>query len=37
MVEILLAFPASEATIAAVNAAKATPFIPGGSKFMRVG
>ena len=37
IVDMLFAFPAKEATIAAVSAAKATPFNPGGSKFIKVG
>ncbi len=34
---MLFALPASDATIAAVNAAKATPFKPAGNKFINVG
>ena len=37
LVEILFAFPASDATMAAVNAANATPFRPAGNRFIRVG
>ena len=37
MVEILLAFPAKEATTAAVNAANDNPFNPVGSKFNKTG
>ena len=37
MVDILFALPASEATIAAVSAAKATPFNPAGNRFINVG
>ena len=33
---MLFAFPASDATIAAVNAAKATPFNPAGNRFIRL-
>jgi len=35
--EMLFAFPANDATIAAVNAANATPFKPAGNKFINVG
>ena len=37
IVEILLALPANEATMAAVSAAKAMPFNPAGNKFIKVG
>ena len=37
IVEMLFALPAKEATMAAVSAAKATPFKPAGSKFIKVG
>ena len=37
MVAILLALPASEATTAAVKAAKANPFKPGPNRFSMVG
>jgi hypothetical protein len=37
MVAILLALPAKEATIAAVRAAKATPFNPAGNRFINEG